>query len=428
MRGTALTTSPRRVFSFFAAGRVTVACFLGLVASSSSGFAADASASPTGTIKGRVLNETTGRPQPQVAVTLTTITSSGERRKQVRITDRAGGYVFGGLRTGRNHVYTLDARYRGGTFAGAPIKIPANTPTPPVIESTLRVWATTSDPSSILLRRNDMFVSPGDGALSVIENVTIVNVAQHAYIGRGGQRAPNTGEPTPTIGFALPRSASARSLSILRSEIETGGTRSPFFLPELLPAEYGFSVYVAVPPRSTARILFSYRLEGAGGVFDLSRTALYTIADLSVHATEPVTIRGDALQEDGVVRIADKRYERWSARRSFDPGDAILIEAAAEAGMSPWLLVGAAGGLAVVVLVGFWAGIRRRPQRPDGAVRDEAPVPETKEDLLVRIAELDLAYQSGDMSKQAWSERRAALKARLTAARADQPSESAPRP
>ncbi|HEX2294983.1 MAG TPA: carboxypeptidase-like regulatory domain-containing protein, partial [Actinomycetota bacterium] len=145
-----------------------------------------AGAAEKGTIRGRVLNETTGEAQPGVRVTLTTARDDGsEPRRITKTTDDRGRYVFAGLATGDDRYYAVDARFDGGHFAGGVVRLPEDTSRPPVVDSTLRVWETTTDPAAIVIRRDSIFVVPSDGGVGVIEAVVVANIADQAYIGRG---------------------------------------------------------------------------------------------------------------------------------------------------------------------------------------------------------------------------------------------------
>jgi hypothetical protein len=384
---------------------------------------APAQATFTGTIKGRVLNQTTGTPQEGVTVTLATVDRSGETSRARTVSDAHGRFVFRGVAAGAKHVYAVNGAYAGGLFAGGAIRIPSQTTAPPVIRSKLNVWNTTSDPATILIRRDDMFVDAIESGVGVIENVTVINPTKLAYIGRGAQMSSRHKSPPQTLGFALPSSVDPRSVGIVRSDI---------YLPELVPTDYGFAATVAIPP-GTTQILFSYQAHGAGGSFDLSHTALYTVAEMSVladisaQADAPIAVKSDRFERAGTVPIGTKRYARWTSTSRFEPGDTIPIEAVAQARLSSWLLVGAVAGLTLIGSLGAWAWTRRRPRRAPKAPDEQRPEPETKDDLLIAIAELDLAYQAGEMTKKTWTDRRSALTTRIAdGASAPTASERAP--
>src|SRR5688572_20556049 len=73
----------------------------------------DAAAAARGTIEGRVINESTGRPQPGVALELTSGTESGSGEVLRTTSDDEGRYRFDDLPTGEDRFYALDARFDG---------------------------------------------------------------------------------------------------------------------------------------------------------------------------------------------------------------------------------------------------------------------------------------------------------------------------
>ena len=366
---------------------------------------APAAAAPFGVIEGTVLNETTGRPQPRVPVTLTRGRRDAEgSSRTTRVTDARGRYRFR-VRTGEELFYVVDARYRSGLFAGRPISIPSDTAEPPVVRTKLRVWDTTRDPAAIFITRDALFVVPGEGDVAVIESVRVVNQTQLAYIGRATRRG-RVGTK-PTLGFALPSGASRGGVEILDSTID---------IPTLARTSFGFAATVAIPPGET-RMTFTYRVPGDAGSFDLSRTALYGIAEATVHATEPLDVESNRLVDQEPVTVGGKRYARWSTTEPLDPGDPLQVVAIARAGPSPALLGGiaAAAALAVVAAVLTIGRARSHGKATTPPAGDAAE--EGRDELATAIAELDLRYEAGELEEAAWQRERAELKSRLAAAR-----------
>jgi hypothetical protein len=361
------------------------------------GPAGPARAADTGTIEGRVVNASSGGPQPGVRVILLGTRGDGSLSLRQETTDRRGRFSFNRLRTGDDRAYALDARFDGGVFSGEPISLPSNTSEEPVIKSTLRVWKTTSGPAAVLIRRDDLFLVQGDdGNVGVIESVTVLNQTDRAYVGRGAALGGTGIRPAATLGFSLPEAA--EGVRIEDSDIERLWIRT---------TEYGFAATAAIPPGEW-RTTFSYRLRGSGGSFDLGRTALYPIVEMSVHAVEPLDVRSNRLSESGEVVIEGRRYRRWSTTEAIDAADPIQAVAVAEAGLAPALI----GGLVVLALalVGAIAFglVRRRghaPQRPETR-------PRSRDELVAAIAELDLRHERGEVSDDEWTERRAELKHR----------------
>jgi hypothetical protein len=367
-----------------------------------------------GVVRGRVVNASTDDPQAGVEVTLWTTTADGTRPESRRArTDGRGRYRFEGLGTGSDHVHALDAVFQGGLFAGRALTIPAQSSPAPVIDSTLRVWPTTTDETSILFERDDLFVRPFEGGLSVIESVTVANSSERAYIGRRGRGGGRT--PAPSLGFALPAGADCRAgvCGIVDASID---------VPAIVPQDYGFAATAAIPPGRT-QITFSYRVEGDAGTFELSRVALYPTVQTSVYAVEPLEVRSDRLRPEGQRRVGRDLYRLWSTDEALDAGDSLPVLAVAEGSSQAGLMAGLGAAGAVVAGAVMVALVRRRRQGSP-SVPVAAPRRENRDDLLRAIAELDLRYEAGELSPADYDVARAELKSKLAAS----PPRSVPSP
>ncbi len=367
--------------------------------------AAPAGAAERGTIRGRVVNETLGRPQPGVTVTLTGGGPGIDEVSETTVTDGRGRYSFEDLATGDDIFYAVDASFEGGVFAGRPLSLPDDTERAPVIETRLRVWEPTTDPDAILVRRNDLFVVQRSGRLAVIESVRVINPTNNAYIGRGaGIGADDPDAPTPSLGFALPDDALPETLDWVDADID---------VPQVVEIPgLGFGITSAVPPGQVS-FTFTYQVEGSGGTFDVSRTAPYAISDLAVFAEPPLEVTGNRLTEDGSVEIEDTTYVRSSSVDAIDPADPIQILIVAEGGSSTTLVGGLIAGLIVLGLGALLLFRRTKRKRPAVVASPRPRPPATREDLISAIAELDLRRENDEIGTQEWARERAELKARL---------------
>lgn len=362
-----------------------------------------AAAPDNGVIRGRSLNGATGSPQSRVVMVLTQTRRGGENMRTYKArTDDEGRYRFEGLATGDRLLYALDARYDGGLFAGRVLQIPEQEEPAPVIDTRLKVWETTSDPRAVILARDDLFVRPADGGLSVIESVTVANLTHLAYIGRAASMEASAPGPAASLGFALPVDGECMpaECGIVASE--------PIDIPVIVRREYGFAATVAIPP-GRSQITYSYRVQGSGGSFDLSRTALYPTAETSIYATDPIELDSARLLPDGEATIGGDSYRVWSSREGIDAGDQIGAVAVAQAGVSAALVGGVGAALLVMLVVGGYA-LRRRQQ---GSPAPARPEPMSRDEIVRRIAELDLEFHAGELERERWQEERVRLKARL---------------
>lgn len=365
---------------------------------------APARAARTGIIEGRVMNGTTGRPQSNVEVTLTQ--GKGDRRQEQTVeTDETGRYRFQDLPTGQDTFYVLDARYEGGLFAGRPLTLPSDTKKQPVIETTLRVFEPTTDPNAILIRSDRLFVVHDGARLSVIEAISVVNPTKSAYIGRGSALgATDADGATPSLGFALPDTVVPETFRWLDAGLD---------VPEAVEIQgVGFGITSAIPP-GQVEFTFSYQLEGIGGIFDVTRRALYEIAEFSVFAADPLEVTSNRLEERGDVEVQGTSYREFSAPENLDAADPIQILVVAQGGSSTPFIAGAVGVLALGVGIGVFAF--RRSRRRTAKASPPQPAAADHHELITTIADLDLRFEAGDVSQDDYARRRAELKAQLAA-------------
>lgn len=366
-----------------------------------------------GTIAGVVTNGTTNEPQQGVEIRLLGGLQDEEGNfsqeiSEVATSDDRGMFEFKDLPSGEDRAYALDAAFDGGSFPGGVVTIPSDGD---IIEIEQRVWDTTTDPRAIVIQRNNMFVLQGDEGANVIDSYTIINVSEEAYIGRGAaSRATSDDPPTPTLSFSFPEGA--ESIQVAESDLD---------IPELLSTETGIGITSAVPPNET-RITFAYGLRVNTGQVDLSRRALYPILNLGVFAEPPFVVDSTRLTEDGEVTVEGETYTRYRSEEDVTEGDSIPIIATAQADSDSALILGAiaAGGLLLVILA--LALMRRRAHRPVSTQKPTPPSGETRDDLLVAIARLDLDYRSGRVDHDQWDARRVELKARLAKHKAPEPA------
>jgi hypothetical protein len=264
------------------------------------------------------------------------------------------------------------------------------------------VRETTTDPSVILVRRDNVFIIPREeSGVGVIESVTVINDSERAYIGRGAEMGGTEEGPRPTLGFALPADARDGSFGIVRSDID---------IPQIVRTDFGFAATVAIPP-GDFNTIYSYEIEGSGGNYDLSRTALYSIIEFSAFADEGLTLESNRLSSEGPETVGDRSYEKWTATDYLDPGDTVAINVSQTGGSGLTIVAGGAVlGLLLVTMAGYvWA--RRRRERPG-----PEPTP-SRDDLLVAIAELDVRKDAGELSPDEWATERDKLKKELEEAR-----------
>lgn len=380
-----------------------IALFLLLLAALSQ--AQPAAAGKSGDIRGRLVDGRTGASRARVAMILVAAGGSGQDTVRTR-TDSLGRFRFHDLQGGEDAGYVVIARYSGGLFAKGPLSPSADRESE---DLNVQVWETTTDPAAITVKRDAIFVVPSQGQVGVLESITVENLSERAYIGRRAKEE-RTGWMNPTFGVGLPARADARSVQVLESSIP---------ILNVVPTDFGVGVTSAIPPGET-RITFAYRLPGLVGSYDLSRTALYGMREISVYAADPFTMSSNRLVRSKTQRIGGETYRVWSSNDSIEAGDPVQIMATAEAGAGPAAVGGVVGG-ALIAALGLFAGVRlllrrRRGGGEQGSSGDSSErSSSTREDLVAAIAQLDLRYHSGKIAEVDWRAQRAELKSHLSA-------------
>jgi hypothetical protein len=371
---------------------------------------APAEAATGGVITGVVTNGTTNEPQSGVEVRLLggTRTDDGSFEQEVATTaatDDEGRFEFRGLAAGEERVYTLDFHYQGGDFPGGAVSIPEGDD---VIEVTQKVFNTTNDPRAIVIQNDSMFLLRGRNGVNIVHSFKIVNVSREAYIGRGAgmqDGGSNQNQPVPTLSFSFPEDARRGGVQIADSDLD---------IPQLLDTETGIGITSAVPPNEN-NITFAYNLRVNTGQVDLGRRALYPTLNLNVFAEPPFTIDSPNLVDDGTAEIEGTDYARYRSDETITEGNAIQMLATAEGGGDP--------ALVAVVLVALVAlALARRRSIAAGAPVAKPPPAESRDDLLVAIAALDLEHRNGRLTEEDWKAKRAALKQRLAELRSPEPA------
>jgi hypothetical protein len=355
----------------------------------------------SGTIEGRVIKAPSDSPLTGVRVTLMGADRDGSNPiTRTAVTDRHGSYTFDNVPASNNRVYSLNATYDRGLFAGGAIQVPNNTSKRPVIKTRLRVWNTTTDPSAILIARDDLFVQEQHDGAGVIESISVQNNTNAAYIGRGADVVNSANGTVPSLGFALPSGASRGGFAIVQSDLD---------IPELRPTDFGVAATSAIPPGLT-KITYSYRVQGLVGSTDISRTTLYPTVETSVFAAPPLAIQSNRLKRAGDVTIGKIKYQKWASTAPLAPGDELQALAVARAGLAPGLIIGIIAGFVLFALAGllFYLRSPSRRSRP----RMAAPALARK-DLLIAIARLDRRHETGEVADDEWRQTRAKLKAQV---------------
>ncbi len=304
----------------------------------------------------------------------------------------AGGeYTFENVQSETGGQIVLSARYQDVLYTSGTATLD---PAKPTIDIPLTIYETTAETASVQIEQMHLFLNFEAGQVTVGELYILSNSGDRTVF-----------NPHGSVEFAVP--SGVNDLTVPGQQEGTDYVRT---------AE-GFAEAGALLPGSgTGQFLFTFSLPYTGQL-SLEQKILYPAGAAGVMVPEVgVKLTSRQLQDQGVQNVQGTPY-RIYGMGSLAPGGLISFElsgqpsASASTSAQPSTAapgVGAGGliaGLAAlgVVLVGLgvWVYWRQARQGAD------------EESLLQAIADLDDAFDNGEVEAEVYARRRARLKARL---------------
>jgi hypothetical protein len=268
------------------------------------------------------------------------------------------------------------------------------------------VYETTTETAAVNVEQMHMFFDFGSGTVSVLELFIVSNAGDRAVV-----------NPSGTIEFLVP--AGATDLQV-QGEVE--GV-------DYVRTAEGFAETRPIAPGSgTGQILLSFSLPYPGQM-SFEQKMLYPVAAAGVLVPETgVKLTSSLLQDEGLQNMQNNAYRIYGIKDmkagaslafqlSGEPGSAAPapVAAAAAAGSPQGGLDAQSLGIGVgvlglvVVVIGVW--FYRRQARPAGAAAPAGGL--NQDELMQAIADLDDAFESGEVEAPVYERRRARLKAQL---------------
>ncbi len=265
----------------------------------------------------------------------------------------------------------------------------------------LTVYETTTDTSKVSVEQMHLFFDFGSGTISVWELCIVSNSGDRAVV-----------NPNGTIEFALPAGASN-----LQVQGESEGV-------DYVRTAQGFAETRSLAPGSgTLQIWATFDLPYTGQL-NFEQKMLYPVAAAGVLVPEGgVQLTSSVLQDEGLQNMQSTAYRVYGAV-DMQAGTTLAFQMSgqpsAAASTSGTAATPAVSGLdsrslgigigilgVVVVIVGVW--FYRRQARPAAAMA----AGRSKDDLIQAIADLDDAFENGEMEAPVYERRRAKLKSEL---------------
>jgi hypothetical protein len=278
----------------------------------------------------------------------------------------------------------------------------AETPTPAALE-------TTASDADISLGRVHYIIEYDSTNIYVAELYLFDNSGRRVYVGDEGQ----DGRPE-TVRIVLPPGA--------ENVVSQEGGLDPRF--KLTPGALIDSAPI-FPGSASQAIFFVYGLPYQGDTFRLEREVPYAVENVSVLSADVgPQLSGEQLTPLGVRQAEGQAYRDYEGS-PLEKGAKLVVNiaglasvraataepsapaAAVSQGTLRWLTLGLA--LLALLVVGAYPRLRQRPAEKRG----ESEVEIRRRELLRAIADLDDAYQAGELTESSYRSRRQQLKAEL---------------
>lgn len=357
-----------------------------------------------GIIEGQVINGTAGAQADLADLAVTVLPFVGQTTlTPITVTTKAdGSFRIGNLPMGPDRNYGLQATYRGVDYFHPELIELSDSP---VASVTVHVYETTTDDSAISVDRNHVIIDFADNQLQVAELYIFRNSDDRTYVGNG-----------ETLRFSLPERAQNLRFDDPRMNQST----------EL--AEDGIVDTLPVPP-GNRQVLLSYSVPYDGRSTSFQKKIVYPTENLNVlvadagievdagtlQAGEPVSTQTNA-RFLNYTQQSVSAGEQVSLKLSNLPRDSTSTSVsvpADQSGMLRWFGL----GLIALALTFVLAYPALRPR----LLAEEALEDDTSESVLRRqrrmlleeLADLDDAYEAGEVAESSYIQVRAEVKADL---------------
>ena len=374
-------------------------------------------AQETGYLEGQAVNQTEGGGVPaNIPVTLIVLKDMSMQDRLNAQADGEGRFRFDGLDTSESSVYQVVAEYKGVDYfsdflAFEDGKIPS---------LTVDVYEPTEEQTNVHTERLHVIINVRPRQLQVGELHVFSNPSDRAYVG-------HSTEMSGTLRFSLPTGANDLEFQ----EGQLGG--------RFASTDEGFlDTSPVLPGTGSHQVLFSYNLDYDSPEFSFSVTDYYSVTGVNVLVSDPaVQVDSPALQSEGFRNVQGQEWVSL-AGKNLPAGQEIRLSFSnlpLEQRESPMPPAGATGPLAQTdnfkfivlglalfglgVLVGYSLPRRERVQEaasfqlPDDSVAGGAEADE--DELIVALADLDDAFERGEVSEGPYRQQRADLKKQLAA-------------
>lgn len=326
----------------------------------------------------------------------------------------AGTYTFTLEDATPGWVYLASARYNDLSFSSEAIRLSRSEPD---LALPIVVYDTTTDPTAVTIDQMHILLNFTSARVQVDEFYTFSNQAGAVFVGETGDSDDGT--------FRISLPAAAENVSFQRT---MGSMETLIQAPEVIPVGDTWADTLPVQPgRSGMSLLVSYDMPYDGGV-SLDRPIHFAVTNANViMPVVDVSLEGEGFVSQGVQNMGGNEFIAYT-NGGLAPGDTLVASLQGQPDFS-----GAAGGSAAVVpaqnqtlemvigglallVVGITAVLTIRTWRAHITYTDdeEADAEADVDQLLQAIADLDDAFEAGQIDEAAYTAQRAELKAALS--------------
>lgn len=379
-------------------------------------------ASVMGVVSGAVINQTAGGSVPSdLALTLHVISGTDTPTEEATLAgtvDADGSYRFEEVPISTGWQYVVTTTYQQAVFNS---DIVSGDPVTPQLDIPLTIYEVTDDSAAIQVDGILMMVQQNaqPGALEVVEIVSFSNTSDRIF------RQQVDGVPA-SVTMLLPAGAVYQDFSGGSYLISPDGTEISDTQPVFPGEAHVMHIAFTVPYDGQATVdqPITYALEGQVEV---------------MVGSEGMSVSGDGIATLGTRQLGDSTYVSYGGAFSRAAGASLRYDVTGTAatqttgtgapngGVSTlaYVLIGA-GLLAIGAAFGFFMRERTSPAAA-ASVPSSSPPPENNpaaSTLIKQIADLDVRYQDGKLSKARYQQQRSALKQKLVAVMKDQAADA----
>ena len=371
-----------------------------------------------GKIEGQIVNGTKdAQPASTASLTVTLMYAAQGATSlvtQTAATNASGKFVFANLDTISTTRYLVTARYADVEYYSDLLAF--TEPNSTTLPAAITVYDSTEDPAAVQVLETHLVMDVQPPWFVIQQIVVVENLEDRIYVGKaiGPHR----------MSLSLPILAKAINIQFDDQTVDQTTLRGDGVLTYTLPIAPGKD-----------QVLFQYAVPYTAPTYEFNLPLPYTIARLGVYlkdvgatvqsqqlspapspmgtvpnAPKLIAVAGDKFAAGTVIKATIDKLPAAPAPTGQtaprnEPAPSSLPVSPQTIGL---VVLGAAGAAAIALLV--YPILRRRRQGPE---EEEETEEDPRQDLLQEIAELDDAFEAGDISESEYKDQRAALKAKL---------------